>query len=111
MEPRGARMGRRPDIAALPTVTLRESDQEVQGHERGSDLRRRSLESERRQSSQLASDRLTRDARAEQRMTRFRRGFAWVVVGLLVFMLVATLLLGNCLSAPGDRDCRSSSVS
>ena len=26
-------------------------------------------------------------------MTRFRRGFAWVVVGLLVFMLVATLLL------------------
>jgi hypothetical protein len=26
-------------------------------------------------------------------MTRIRRGFAWFVVGLLVFMLVATLLL------------------
>ena len=26
-------------------------------------------------------------------MTRLRRGFVWVVVGLLVFMLVATLLL------------------
>ena len=26
-------------------------------------------------------------------MTRLRRGFAWFVVGLLVFMLVATLLL------------------
>jgi uncharacterized membrane protein len=26
-------------------------------------------------------------------MTRFRRGFTWAVVGLLVFMLVATLLL------------------
>jgi hypothetical protein len=26
-------------------------------------------------------------------MTRFRRSFTWVVVGLLVFMLVATLLL------------------
>ena len=26
-------------------------------------------------------------------MTRLRRGVAWVVVGLLVFMLVATLLL------------------
>jgi hypothetical protein len=26
-------------------------------------------------------------------MTRFRRAFVWVVVGLLVFMLVATLLL------------------
>jgi hypothetical protein len=26
-------------------------------------------------------------------MTRFRRGFVWVVVGLLVFMLAATLLL------------------
>jgi hypothetical protein len=29
----------------------------------------------------------------EHRMTRIRRGFAWVVVGLLVFTLVATLLL------------------
>lgn len=29
-------------------------------------------------------------------MTRLRRSFVWVVVGLLVFMLVATLLLdGN----------------
>lgn len=26
-------------------------------------------------------------------MTRLRRSFAWIVVGLLVFMLVATLLL------------------
>jgi uncharacterized membrane protein len=26
-------------------------------------------------------------------MTRFRRAFVWMVVGLLVFMLVATLLL------------------
>lgn len=26
-------------------------------------------------------------------MTRFRSGFTWVVVGLLVFMLVATLVL------------------
>jgi hypothetical protein len=26
-------------------------------------------------------------------MSRLRRGFAWFVVGLLVFMLVATLLL------------------
>jgi hypothetical protein len=26
-------------------------------------------------------------------LTRLRRGFVWVVVGLLVFMLVATLLL------------------
>ena len=26
-------------------------------------------------------------------MTRYRRGFAWVVVGLLVFTLVATLVL------------------
>ena len=26
-------------------------------------------------------------------MTRMRRGFVWLVVGLLVFMLVATLLL------------------
>ena len=26
-------------------------------------------------------------------MTRFRRGFTWVVVGLLVFMLVATMVL------------------
>jgi hypothetical protein len=26
-------------------------------------------------------------------MTRFRRGFAWVVVGLLVFALVATMVL------------------
>jgi len=26
-------------------------------------------------------------------MTRFRRGVVWLVVGLLVFMLVATLLL------------------
>jgi hypothetical protein len=26
-------------------------------------------------------------------MTRLRRGFVWVVVGLLVFVLVATLLL------------------
>jgi hypothetical protein len=26
-------------------------------------------------------------------MTRLRRGFVWLVVGLLVFMLVATLLL------------------
>jgi len=26
-------------------------------------------------------------------MTRLRRGFVWAVVGLLVFMLVATLLL------------------
>jgi uncharacterized membrane protein len=26
-------------------------------------------------------------------MTRLRRAFAWFVVGLLVFMLVATLLL------------------
>jgi hypothetical protein len=26
-------------------------------------------------------------------MTRFRRGFAWVVVGLLVFTLVATMVL------------------
>jgi uncharacterized membrane protein len=26
-------------------------------------------------------------------MTRFRRGFAWVVIGLLVFTLVATLLV------------------
>jgi hypothetical protein len=26
-------------------------------------------------------------------MTRLRRGFTWVVVGLLVFMLVATLVL------------------
>jgi uncharacterized membrane protein len=26
-------------------------------------------------------------------MTRLRRGFVWMVVGLLVFMLVATLLL------------------
>ena len=26
-------------------------------------------------------------------MTRLRRGFAWFVVGLLVFMLVATLVL------------------
>jgi uncharacterized membrane protein len=26
-------------------------------------------------------------------MTRFRRGFTWIVVGLLVFMLVATLVL------------------
>ena len=26
-------------------------------------------------------------------MTRLRRSFAWVVIGLLVFMLVATLLL------------------
>ena len=30
---------------------------------------------------------------AEHCVTRFRRGFAWVVVGLLVFTLVATLLL------------------
>jgi len=28
-----------------------------------------------------------------RRMTRYRRGFAWVVVGLLVFTLVATLVL------------------
>jgi hypothetical protein len=26
-------------------------------------------------------------------MTRFRRGFVWLVVGLLVFMLMATLVL------------------
>jgi hypothetical protein len=26
-------------------------------------------------------------------MTRFRRGFVWLVVGLLVFTLVATLLV------------------
>jgi hypothetical protein len=26
-------------------------------------------------------------------MTRLRRGFVWVVVGLLTFLLVATLLL------------------
>jgi hypothetical protein len=26
-------------------------------------------------------------------MTRLRRGFVWMTVGLLVFMLVATLLL------------------
>jgi hypothetical protein len=26
-------------------------------------------------------------------MTRFRRGAVWLVIGLLVFMLVATLLL------------------
>jgi hypothetical protein len=26
-------------------------------------------------------------------MTRLRRAFVWIVVGLLVFMLVATLLL------------------
>jgi hypothetical protein len=26
-------------------------------------------------------------------MTRFRRGFTWIVVGLLVFKLVATLVL------------------
>jgi hypothetical protein len=26
-------------------------------------------------------------------MTRFRRGFGWLVVGLLVFTLVATLLV------------------
>jgi hypothetical protein len=30
---------------------------------------------------------------AASRMSRLRRGFAWFVVGLLVFMLVATLLL------------------
>lgn len=29
----------------------------------------------------------------EDGMTRFRRGFTWVVVGLIVFMLVATLVL------------------
>jgi hypothetical protein len=28
-------------------------------------------------------------------MTRLRRGFVWLVVGLLVFMLVATLLLDS----------------
>jgi hypothetical protein len=27
------------------------------------------------------------------RMTRFRRGFVWLVISLLVFMLVATLVL------------------
>jgi uncharacterized membrane protein len=26
-------------------------------------------------------------------MTRFRRGFTWAVISLLVFMLVATLIL------------------
>jgi hypothetical protein len=26
-------------------------------------------------------------------MTRFRRGFVWLVIGLLVFTLVATLVL------------------
>ena len=26
-------------------------------------------------------------------MRRFRKGFAWLIVGLLIFMLVATLLL------------------
>lgn len=34
-----------------------------------------------------------RDARHGRRMTRFRSGFAWIVVGLLVFTLVATLVL------------------
>jgi hypothetical protein len=28
-----------------------------------------------------------------RRVTRFRRSFVWVVIGLLVFMLVATLVL------------------
>jgi hypothetical protein len=37
-------------------------------------------------------------------MTRFRRGFVWLVVGLLVFTLVATLLVDGAGRSDGAGD-------
>ena len=93
MESRGDGDGAAPRYRrAVPAVTLVERRSGGGTHETTGDLRRPRIERERWDDS-VRCTRNGRRSGAEHHVTRFRRVFAWVVVSVLVFMLVATMVL------------------